>query len=109
MVCAWHWFVLVHFLTAIILAVSSAQNVLLLPEEAWGERESWAHRGSHVLRQASDLGNVLGCKTAVGRAGKERVLAFTSHEDGEMECSGEWALCMPKQASPKLREITDVG
>lgn len=110
-VCAWHWFVLVRFLTAITLAVSSAQKILLLPKESWGEEgESWAHRGSRVLlRQASGLGNVLGCKTAASRAGEEHVLAFTSCEDGEMECSGGGALCMPKQASPKLREITDVG
>lgn len=91
-VCEWHWFVLACLLTAI---ADTCSDVLLLPDSAWGEEgEGWAHRGSCVLlRQASGLGNVLGCKTAVGRAGGDHVLAFMSCEDGEMECFGGGALC----------------
>lgn len=108
MVCEWHWFIFLCFLTAIADTCSVFSTECFV---AWGEEgESWADRGSCVLlRQASGLGNILGCKTAAGRTGEELVLAFISCEDGEMECSGGGALCMPRQASPKLWEIPDVG
>lgn len=108
MVCECLCFILFHFLTAIAYTCSVFSTERFV---AWGEEgESWAHRGSCVLlRRASGLGNILGCKAAVGRTAGGLVLAFISCEDGEMECSGGRALCMPKQASPKLREIPDVG
>lgn len=90
---------------SLALPVSSTWSVLLPTKEAWGEEgASWAHKGSHVLlRQASVLGNALGCKTAVGRAGGEHVLAFMSHEDGEMECSGGGALLYAQTGQSKTK------
>lgn len=96
------WFVSVCFLAA-IAGTSGVFNMECFV--AWGEEgASWAHKGSHVLlRQASVLGNVLGCKTAVGRAGGEHVLAFMSHEDGEMECSGGGALLYAQTGQSKTK------